>query len=285
MPTTIEVIDACIAQYGFDPSGIYCSATGKRVGSTHIEELESVINLIGGDSAEEIADDLAMRLLASMRPSMKWNKFREESLRQMRKSDAVETLAYLINRMFEPRARLTIGIDAMMNYWEQRIRAFQILTSWGTNDSTNTLTYMLLEIDAKMNLTEETPPFSWTAFFIDAPDMDARVSMVQDWYADLMERWEKRVKAEELQVRWMRHGSALAKPAFQDAFMESKPPSVTAIKKAAKAAEKQIFDDLLFEIMGKPTLEGEEQAPPKVSVSPVFVPIRKMPKRFGVKKS
>ena len=283
MPTISEVIEAFQKAYGFDPSGIFCSATGKRVGSTHIEELESLINLVGGDSAEEIADDIAMRLLASMRPSMKWNKFRAESLKELRKSDPIETLAYLVNRMFAPHNRLKVGISIMMNYWEQRIATFKTLNEWGINDSTNTLSYMLLELDAKWNLDTEQPPFSWQAFFIDAPDMDSRIAMVQSWYADRMVAWEKRLKDEETMTRWFRNGSALAKPAFMDAYMESKPLSPTALKKAEKSAEQELFGNLLYEIMGKPTLDGKETEPHTATPRPTFVPIRKMPKRFGVK--
>lgn len=283
MPTLSEIISTFTDSYGFDPSGIYCSATGKRVGSTHIEELESLINLIGGEDSEQIVDDIAMRLLASMRPSMKWNKFRAESLAEMRRTDPIETLAYLINRMFAPQNRLKIGVTQMMVFWENRIRAFDVIKSWGVNDSTNTLTYMLLELDAKWNLDTEQPPFSWIAFFVDAPDMDARIEMVQHWYADRMIEWEKRLRLEETMTKWFRHGSALAKPAFRDAFMESKPLSATGIKAAEKQAEKEMFGNLLFEIMGSPTLDGEATRPIAPTPKPTFVPIRKMPKQFGVK--
>ena len=284
MPTLKEISDVFFAEYGFDMSGLYCQVTGKRIGWTHVEEMESLINLVGGEAdADEIADDIAIRVLASMRPSLKWNKFRGESLVELRKSNPIETLAYLINRMFAPLNHRKIGIDNLIGNYEHRIRAFNIIQSWGVTDATNTLTYMLLELDAKWNLDTESPPFSWQAFFMDAPDMDARVAMLQSWYATRMQAWEKRLAAEELQTRWIRHGSAIAKPAFAAAYMESKPLSATAIKKAEKDAEKQLFGDLLFEIMGSPTLNGEATVEPKAKPKPTFVPIRKMPMKFGVK--
>jgi len=286
MFTVAEISEAFMAEYGFDMSGLYCQVTGKRIGWTHIEEMESLINLVGAEcnDADEIASDIAMRVLASMRPSHKWNKFRAESLADMRKTDPIETLAYLINRMFAPLNHRKIGIENLLGAYEDRIRAFNILSDWGVTDATNTLTYMLLELDAKWNLDTESPPFSWQAFFLDAPDMDARIAMLQSWYADRMIAWEKRLAAEELMTRWIRHGSALAKPAFAAAYMESKPLSATAIKKAEKDAEKQMFGDLLFEIMGSPSLDGEPTVEPKAKPKPTFVPIRKMPVRFGVKK-
>lgn len=280
MPTVTEVIDSFQSSYGFDPSGIYCSATGKRAGSTHIEELESLINLVGGESAEEIADDLAVRLLASMRPSMKWNSFREESLERMRKSDPIETLAYLINRMFAPLNHRKIGIKNLIATYEDKIRAFKIITDWGVTDATNTLTYMLLELDAKWNLDTEFPPFSWREFFVEPETMQHRVDLLQQWYATRMTAWEKRVQAEETQVRWMRHGNALAKPAFMGAYMESKPLSASGIKAAEKKAERDLMAGLLWEIMGKPADEKAPEAP-----RPHFVPIRVTPIKFGVKRN
>lgn len=285
--STLDFINAFESSYGFDPSGIYCSVTGKRFASIHIEELESLINLVGGEAADDeieaIIDDVAMRLLASMRPSMKWNKFREESLAQMRVTDPVETLCYLVNRMFAPLNARKIGIDNLVLNYAERIRAYSLVSSWGVNDETNTLAYMLLELDAKWSLDTEYPPFTWQAFFIDAPDMESRIAILQSWYADRMVAWEKRLRAEETQTAWTRSGNALSKPAFRDAYMESKPLSATAIKNAEKSAEKQLFGDLLFEIMGSPNLDGEatKAIPPKPH--PTFVPIRKTPLKFGVK--
>lgn len=278
-----SIVTAFTAQYGFNPRGIYCSVTGKQIGMTLHEEFNALIESLGVEDAEEAADDLAMRLLASMRPSLRWNKFGDQGIEELRVKHPVETLAYLLNRTFQPLNHRKIGIESLLATYENKIKAFQMIQSWGQTDATNTLTYMLLEIDAKWNLDTESPPFSWDAFFVEAPDMDARVSIVQGWYADRMDAWEKRLKAEELQTKWIRHGNVVAKPAFAAAYMESRPLSVTAIKKAEKQAEKDMFADLLFGILGSPNLDGEEKKAPAVSSGPTFVPIRQMPKRFGIK--
>jgi hypothetical protein len=285
MPTITDIIDSCVAHHGFDPSGIYCQLTGKRIGSTPMEEFESVVNLVGCDSADEIADDIAIRVLASMRPSLKWNKFRAESMAQLRKSDPTEMLSFLLNRLFAPLNHRKIGIDNLLGTYADRIRGFQLLNEWGVTDATNTLLYMLLEVDAKWNLDTESAPFTAYDFFFDAATMEHRVEMVQAWYANRMIAWEKRLKAEEQMTKWYRFGNALAQPAFRDAFMESKPLSPTAIKKAEKDAEKQMFGDLLFEIMGEPNLAGETKRVPAPKPAPTFVPIRKMPLKFGVKRN
>lgn len=281
------IVDHFVSQYGFNPRGIYCAVTGKMVGMTLNEEFVSLVESLsveGEADAEQIADDIAIRIFSSMRPSMRWNSFKSDGIKTHREKHPVETLAYLVNRMFAPIGWRKMGLNERLASNADKIRAYSIIESWGVNDATNTLLYMLLEIDAKWSLDTESAPFSWMAFFLNAPDMDARVSMLQSWYATRMEAWAKRVKAEEMQVKWTRHGNAVSKPAFQAAFMENRPLSVTAIKQAEKVAEKTMWGDLLFEIMGKPTLEGEQTLSSVPSASPTFVPIRKNPMRFGVKK-
>jgi hypothetical protein len=287
MPTIDDIISAFESEFAFDPRGIYCSVTGKRIGTADSEEFASVVRLISvsNEDADAISLDLGMRLLASLRPSLKWNKFRAESLRDMRVSDPVETLAYLINRMFAPLNRQKVGVESLLGYHSDRIKGYQLIERWGTTDETHTLTYMLLEIDAKMGLDVESAPFNAYDFFFDAPDMATRIAMVQGWYANLMTKWEKRLKDDELQTRWMRNGSVLAKPAFADAFMESKPLSVTAIKKEEKKAEKAFFADVAFENPILRELFGVESAEQKAEArpAPIIVPRQKTPLKFGVK--
>jgi hypothetical protein len=155
-----------------------------------------------------------------------------------------------------------------LSHYEERIKAWQRIKDWGVTDETNTLTYMLLEIDAKMGLDVEMPPFNWLDFF-DADSMKHRVEMTQGWYGQLMVRWEKRIKEEEMSVRWMRHGNVLAKPAFADAYQESKPLTITGIKRAEKQAEKAIFSEALFEVLGEifdsKSMEPRPEAPARYS--------------------
>lgn len=280
MADRIKAEGAFAEEYGFDPYKIHCSVTGKPIGNLFDEEYDSILSLVceSNDGADEAASDLWLRVIAAMRPSLKWNKFRSETLAQMRKTDPVETLAYLVNRMFAPHNRLRGGMQPI--HYEERIKAWQQIEAWGVTDDTNTLTYMLLEIDAKMGLDVEMPSFNWQDFF-HAESMTHRVSMLQGWYADLMIRWEKRLKAEEMQTRWIRHGSVVAKQAFADAYMESKPLSATAIKKAEKRADKDFMAHIIWEVL------GDSSEPPEIAEAakpvPALVPLKK-PIVFGVKR-
>jgi len=258
------------AEYGFDFFRIYCLITGKPFGFLNAEERASILSLVceSNDGADEAAADLWTRTIASMRPSLKWNKFRSESLAILRVTNPIETLAYLVNRMFAPHNRFKGGLT--LKHLEERILAFQRIDAWGVTDDTNTLSYMLLEIDAKMGLDIEMPPFNWLDFF-DAESMKHRVEMLQAWYSVLMERWQLRLKQDELQTRWMRHGNVLAKPAFAAAYQESKPLTATAIKRAEKAADKAIYAEAVWEVLG-PVLDSHLEPKPDAP-KPVVVPL------------
>ena len=158
------VKDVSRVEQGFDPYGIYCQFTGARIGSTLKEEMDSLLAYIGGVDADDIADDLAMRILASMRPSIRWNKMRAETLQQLRVTDPVGTMAYLMNRLFAPLNHRKTRLEDMLSSYRERIEAYKMIQSWGTTDESNTIFYMLLELDAKWNLDTEYPPFSFRTF-------------------------------------------------------------------------------------------------------------------------
>jgi hypothetical protein len=169
-----KVVHTFIDAYGFDPTHIYCQVTGKPIAQTHSEEFEALVDSLGVVDAEQAADDLAVRLLASMRPSMRWNVFRDDSLVIMRQKHPVETLAYLLNRMFAPLNFRKISRRDLLADLEHRIKTFQIISEWDKASHFDTLIYMLLELDAKWSLDTESAPFNWQDFFVTADTMDAR---------------------------------------------------------------------------------------------------------------
>ena len=276
-----SIIAAFQESYGFDPQGVYCQITGKKIGDFTNSEFDELVESLGSLDPEEMVDDIAMRVLASMRPSIRWNVMREESLKQMRRTAPIETLSYLVNRMFTPRNWRTMGTAQLLSTYSDRIKGYMLLEKWGISDATNTLLYMLLELDAKWNLETESPPFDAWDFFFSAPTMEHRVEMVQEWYHRRIAAWEKKCKADALQVRWTRDGNVLAKPAFMAEYLAARPLSKTAEKRVEKEQEKKFMAGLLSEIlMGRVDNKEEAEA---VQPKPAFVPIRKMPMQFGVK--
>lgn len=259
---------------GVNPTLQYCQFTGKRIGRTDDSEFESLCLSLSGDP-EEIADDIALRLFASMRPSMRWNKMRAESLKEMRKSAPLETLAYLLNRLFTP-----INSSNLLAIHHDRIRLWNRLEEWGFTESTNTILYYLLEIDAKLGLVTEPVPFSIEMLLDDFESMPLLLEAFEGWYNRRLKEYDKRLKQAEDSNRWFQTGNTLAKPAFYDAFMESKPKSESAKRAEAKREESEFLGKLLFEVLGKPQIDGTRTVPPR-EVERVKMPSTKMPKIFG----
>ncbi len=274
-----SVAQSFALQYpGVDPQGIYCLFTGKRIGQTELDELSSLVDSLPGD-AEDIADDLAMRLFASMRPSMRWNKMRSESLDELRKSVPMETLAYLLNRLFTPLSQ-----SNPLALHHDRIRLFAQLESWGFNESTNTLLYYLIELDAKLGLNTIAPPFSIEMLLSDFESMPILLASFESFYQSCLKKYEKQQADMESSDRWFRTGNTLAKHAHVKMFMEFKPVTESAKQKQAKAEREKFFGDLLFEVLGKPNLSGKKTAP-QPTPKRITVPATKMPARFGGIKS
>ncbi len=277
--TITQIVKTFRAEQGFDPYGIYCQFTGQRIGSTLKSEMDALLGYIGGSDADDIADDLAMRILASMRPSIRWNKMRAETLQQLRVTDPVGTMAYLMNRLFAPLNHRKTRLEDLLSSYRERIEAHAMIQSWGKTDESHTIFYMLLELDAKWNLDTEYPPFSFRDF-ADCESMLKRIELLQAWYDRRVEAYTKKVAADEMQVRWSRSGNTLAKPAFLDLYCESKPLTKVGMVKAAKQEERDLMAGLLSEIMmERVTVDQAIAMTPK----PVLVPITKMPRKFGVK--
>jgi hypothetical protein len=279
MKATFESVQIALnAQYPLlRIDGIYCSITGFQIGTS--DEIGNVLDwLIESNpdaDSEELADDIALRIFASMRPSLRWNKMRAESLNDLRKAQPGQTLAYLLNRAFTP---ISGGNPIALAY--DRIRVGHVCNSSVARQTDESLMLMLLEIDAKQGLNAVYPTFRVDDFV--SPDIDAFMQMLSAWHESVTAEHDRFLKRQEMETRWWRSGNALAKPAFFSAWIESKPPTQSAIKAAEKKAESDFFADLFNEVLGKPTLAGVEQQPFVPTPKPA-VPSTKMPSLFAKK--
>jgi hypothetical protein len=93
-----STLEALRTQYPALGNGdwIFCLITGKPVAALDGLEVHDLIDSLDGD-AEQAADDYAMRLLASSRPSLRWNHLRVADITALRETHPVETLCYLKN--------------------------------------------------------------------------------------------------------------------------------------------------------------------------------------------
>jgi hypothetical protein len=265
---------------GIDPFGFYCSVTGKRIGRN--AEVEDFLTAQPVDSdPEALADDLALRIFASMRPSILWNRMRMETLDELRVSRPVEVLAYLLNRAFTP-----IKGGNAISIAHDKIRTFHACSDLRGFDreAFDSVMFLLLEIDAKQGLNTVYPTFRVDDLIAatGADGCESFMQMLRAWHHNLMREHEKFQKRMEMETRWWRSGNALAKPAFFSAFMAAKPLSENQQRVATRKAESDMFADILNEVMGKPKLDGTETIAKPVAKR-VVLPSTKMPALFARK--
>ena len=227
---------------GINPFNLYCQFTGKPIGRISPDELEPFLT---GD-IEEVADDLFVRIMASCRPSIHWNVMREDTLDKLAKSRPIETLAYLMNRLFQPHDWFKLPMARRMEDQHQRIKLYSFLETCGQVDR-ESLYAMLIEIDAKMNLSQQTIDLKVVEFML---DYDSAIKKIEAFYVDCLKRWERVQKHEEDQRRWLK-GNTAAKPAFFRSFMEAKPESKTAVIKRAKKEKDMALDALFDSVMAE----------------------------------
>ena len=273
-----QVMQAVQAQHGFDPQYLYCQATGKPIGYVFTTELLEVIDSIPG-TVEQIADDLAMRILASMRPSLKWNRLRESDLDTMRKQVPAETLSYLLNRLFEP------DFNSSKFDWREinlnRIKLYEKLSDQPQGDFWDQCLLMLLELEAKLGLKSEKPSFG----VIDILSAVDPIVALRDLLAPFHRRRIDFHRQSEADAIFFATNPG-AKRAFFNAWMEAAPPTQAAIAKAERVQTANVMSAILDELMGlgdaKPTAHRPTESQMEMPKS-APTPSTKMPMRFGVK--
>lgn len=251
MPTYAEVgtfTHQYIESFGYSPLGIYCLATGKQIGEQWSGELADTLALLNLDDKnfEAVSDDYRLRLVASMRPSTRWNKFKSESINDLRKQFPRETLAYLLNRLFEP-------LNNTGSIWsiEQRIHVWQELEAHEISNSiprVEQLIHQLLEIDTRTGLTKLFIGFE--RGMLTGDKFDEFCDAVTQTYEQKQLEWAQLDAEYRYQIQ-----NPLVKQAFFDSFMTRKPEPIAKVKEKAKTERRRGFENLLAQIM------DEESAP------------------------
>lgn len=228
-----------LEQFGYAPDSMHCLVTGKPIGLISAAELFDTLDLIRQTTSddESVMDDYRMRLVAAMRPSTRWNKFREETLETMRERFPVELAAYLLNRLAEPKNK--IG-----NIWsvENRIYVYQhcetlhtILTQTEWDD----MIHMLLTLDIRTGLVD-----GLHASINRDSDPAAIPQKIRNIFIDEVKRWERL----DSEARYIRH-NPMAKRAFFESTVSTKAAKAAAKPKTEKQLRAAEFESMLDSIM------------------------------------
>lgn len=250
--TTVESLrEKALLADGIDILGVYCLHTGKRIGTFEAEEIEFAINDEISEDDDSIIDALLVRVVASMRPTPALNKPDRLTLQNLCSKRPVDALAYLANRLHGSRGLIANRNDgalspliariALHRQWTALYQAGVDLTPW---------VHWLLEIDAKMNLHDVTPPCialdranNWIITNNGTPLMSmvtienapAMLANFEAWVFERIESFDKRDAEMSKQARWTR-GNTMAGPAFIRSWISN--PEI-ANKKLAEELKKK----------------------------------------------
>lgn len=249
-------------QNGFDPQTVYCSITGRPIGTFDDSIMAEALAEIGDNVAdEEMMDDLLTRTLSSMRPSPNWNYVSSDSLKRRVKSAPSQTLSYLLIRLYSPHANLKLDSVARTREYLRRVSIFRFcdVLCQSADPRLNEWLYLLIEIDALYNLTNlSVPGNDLLAMLADvASDLHTSAFAVnfeqfmvgwRTWHGKLYESYERKVKAAIRQDQWLK-GNPIAGPARTSLFFEQKPKAESTLKKEAKGRADAQMTNLLRALM------------------------------------
>lgn len=274
------VMHACVEKHGVNPTLIYCLVTGKPVGESY--EYTDLINSLVGET-DHLVDEVMLRVLASMRPSLRWNRMKIDTLNDMRVAAPVETMCYLLNRLLTPLASAKNSHD-FMTLHRHRIQLFAKLSeSWAhhAKEALDAVLLKLLEIESKLGLLTEESPVTYTQLLDAERPLEAILGRLTKWH-------EARVKWHEEQEREAKFFAANpgARKAMASVFWEAKPKSEATVKREAVQKDKNVFGAILDELL-TPGITATKPASMRVEMPEVKAaprPKTVMPTRFGVAK-
>lgn len=268
-----EVIKRADDSYGFDIRGIYCLHTGKPIGRLFDEELEFALNDEASDDLDDLADAMAVRVVAAMRPSPALNKPDHLTLKNYAARNQTDIMAYLVNRLHGNRDLLTKrhGTNSFQPLM-QRITDYQRLASMTANGfDFAPWTHWLLELDVKMNLHDLRPPLvrqsrkgNWVSSTVDGESLfnvlDAATAeqlfvIFESWVFNQLGVYEDRYDAQTRQQAWFR-GNRMVATAYTRSWMENPQIARRATDGQPKNQPKPV---------GRPKTEATKKKDSKVS--------------------
>lgn len=270
----------CIEKHGVNPTLIYCLMTGRPIGQTF--EFDELIESLDGEPAD-IIDDVVLRTLASMRPSIRWNRLRTESLDSLRKTHPVETMCYLLNRLLTPTKEQRLK-GSVLDHHRDLIQLYSKLTedTDSSPESWANVMLALLTIEARAGLLTQEAPITFADLLKLESPIEGIEKRIDIWCAKRIAF----IDNAEADAKWFAANPG-ARRAMMSAFWEVKPKAESTVKKEAKQREANTLGAMLDELLSpgitasKPEAQRPAATPaPKVTARPST----KMPMRFGVKK-
>lgn len=262
LPFTVEEVHQhMMTTYGVTPKQQYCLATGQGYATVSQLELEDLIRFVDEGDLETFCDDLFVRMIAGMRPSLIWSRVEPTGIEFARHHDKAGLLAYLIHRANEGKAPRDLTFQDIMTRNQMRIKSFTAidnLVESGANIFE--LTQLLLQADSIGNLHRFDQPlvarnehgrlqrvkklsFGATPLFdpahITVDDLPMLVNLTREWVEDILEQIDNETRIAMADARFAStQGNRLTVTAYTRSWME-KPVSALSRERQAKNALKK----------------------------------------------
>lgn len=264
-----------LESHGIDIAGVYCQHTGRQVGTFDDFVIQFACDEESADDDEALVDALVTRCVASMRPSPMLNKPDRVTLLNMAEKFPVDILAFLVNRIHGNRWLATHrpASDDILAPYIARIKTHQLWTALaGKGVDTRPWIHWLLELDAKRNLHDLTPPAierdrtgKWietktgeSLFYqIDESNHADLLAFFEKWTFERVKEFDARDREALAQEKWMR-GNTMTQPAYARSWIENPEFASKRAEAAYKAKHKK-------ESPAKPKSEKTKKLDAKVS--------------------
>ena len=252
--TDVESLRALgLANHGIDIAGVYCLHTGRKVGTFDDFVIQFAADEESADDDEALVDALVTRAVAAMRPTPMLNKPDRVTLLNMAEKYPVDVLCYLIHRLHSNRYLATHRDPEILAPYIWRIHNHQRWSEMAASGvDTRPWIHWLLELDAKRNLHDLTPPtgeYNRTGKWIETKTGESLFMQINQpsaaEFLEIFERWTwERVKEFDTrdrealaQERWMR-GNTMTQPAYARSWLENPQFASKRAELAAKAKKK-----------------------------------------------
>lgn len=219
------------SEYSLSLFGVYCLHTGKQIGDFSRDVILDAMYEESADDTddESLVDALMVRVIASMRPSPALNKPDRLTLANIALKRPVDCLAFLVNRLVGNRDLLTrrngeTSLSAMIarigvhKQWTGLAAEGVDLSGW---------THWLLELDAKMNLHDLTPPMIKVGEFhvpifsqVTKDNAAELLKLFESWTFDKLEDFDKRDSQALRQAHWAR-GNSFTREAYKESWFNN----------------------------------------------------------------
>lgn len=268
-----EVCVYCEQELGFNPLSLYCSITGRPIGKLDESIMVDILLEADVQDLDELAEDLLFRTLSSSRPSPSWNMIDRHSLTLYSETRPVETLTYLLSRLYESSPNLKADLMTRIKGYHLRLQIYALLDSLQNRGADfSELMLLLIEIDALYNLSKLPVPRNdillTLTLAVDCFDSDKEaweqfMADWREWHGELFEQYERRLKQALSQDSWLK-GNSTVTAARTKILRDSKPKSEATIKREQKKRVENELVNMLSAI-----INSEDTAQVKPEPKPV----------------